>query len=245
MPRKHFSTADMERKSERISDKLIILSCEGVITEEEYFEILSSKIFFSIGTKIHILSVRGEYLSKEDRTKEEKDFQNRSSPKDVLNRMDDYLDDEIERRSQDECWLVMDIDDHTSPQKIGEWDSVMNSCKEKGYKVAVSNPFFEFWLYLHHFDVCVEDHLHCVSEERPYQPDPYFRHIMEENDVGLKQNHKKPLPCHYNYEKVQQAVQRAKELDDGKEAYPKNTLGSTVYKIIEQFVELKKRVEGI
>ena len=41
MPRKHFSTADMERKSERISDKLIILSCEGVITEEEYFEILS------------------------------------------------------------------------------------------------------------------------------------------------------------------------------------------------------------
>ena len=70
MPRKHFSTADMERKSERISDKLIILSCEGVITEEEYFEILSSKIFFSIGTKIHILSVRGEYLSKEDRTKD-------------------------------------------------------------------------------------------------------------------------------------------------------------------------------
>lgn len=66
---------------------------------------------------------------------------------------------------------------------------------------------------------------------------------MQEEGVGLRKNKKKPLPKDYNYEKVQDAVQRAKELDCDGEEYPKDHLGSTVYKIIEKLIEMKNQIE--
>ena len=66
---------------------------------------------------------------------------------------------------------------------------------------------------------------------------------MQEEGVGLRKNKKKPLSKDYNYEKVQDAVQRAKELDCDGEDYPKDHLGSTVYKIIEKLIEMKNQIE--
>ena len=243
MPRKEFTVADRTRSQNHLSDRLIILSCEGVITEEEYFNILSDYIFVDIQSKIKIRSVRKNYLKSDHKTKEERDYQNRSSPKHILDRMNTCLEQEIQRSEQDECWLVMDIDDHTSPQKIAEWEGVLSKCKEKGYQVAISNPFFEFWLYLHHLPVQDEDHQHCVSEEHPYCSDEHFTTKMQEHSVGLRGRKKKPLPKDYNYEKLQDAVKRAKELERSGEEYPKNHLGSTVYKIIEKLIEMKNQME--
>lgn len=61
MPRRNFSTADFSRTKKRTSDKLIFISCEGVETEEVYFDILAS-LFHNIRSKIKIVSVRGDYL---------------------------------------------------------------------------------------------------------------------------------------------------------------------------------------
>lgn len=243
MPRKEFTVADRTRSQNHFSDRLIILSCEGVTTEEKYFNILSDYIFVDIQSKIKIRSVRESYLKSNHKTKEEKDYQNQSSPKQILDRMNTCLKQEIQRRKQDECWLVMDIDDHTSPQKIAEWESVLSKCKENDYQVAISNPFFEFWLYLHHFQVQDEDHKYCVSEEHPYCPNKYFTTKLHEHGVGLREGKKKPLPKDYNYEKLQDAVQRAKELERSGEEYPKNHLGSTVYKIVEKLIEMKNQME--
>lgn len=41
MPRKQLSISDFTRPQKHLSDRLIILSCEGFVTEEKYFNILS------------------------------------------------------------------------------------------------------------------------------------------------------------------------------------------------------------
>ena len=81
MPRKQLSIFDFTRPQKHLSDRLIILSCEGFVTEEKYFNILSEDIFSGIQSKIRIFSVRKPYFESEHPTREEKAYQNRSSPK--------------------------------------------------------------------------------------------------------------------------------------------------------------------
>ena len=58
----------------------------------------------------------------------------------------------------DEFWIVMDIDQNLSENIKDSNDKsfkvyfieTLDTCDEKGYKYAISNPFFEMWLLLHH-----------------------------------------------------------------------------------------------
>lgn len=244
MPRRNFSTADFSRTKKRESDKLIFISCEGVETEEVYFDILAS-LFRNIRSKIKIVSVRGEYLLLDQKTQEEKQKQNMSSPKYVLQRMQTYLEKnkeyyQLREDSEDEYWLVMDIDDHTSAAKIDEWNRVLKQCDSMGYSYAISNPNFEFWLYLHHCVLKEEDHLHCVNETQPYRKDPYFLDGMKNIGIFLHgKSHKKPSESDYTLEKVTYAIKQAKSLEQTENPYPKCSLGSTVYRLIEKFGELE------
>ena len=52
MPRKHLSIFDFTRPQKHLSDRLIILSCEGFVTEEKYFNILSEDIFSGIQCRL-------------------------------------------------------------------------------------------------------------------------------------------------------------------------------------------------
>ena len=242
MPRRNFSTADFSRTKKRTSDKLIFISCEGVETEEVYFDILAS-LFHNIRSKIKIVSVRGDYLLLDQKTQEEKQKQNMSSPKYVFQRMQTYLAEnqeyyQLRENSEDEYWLVMDIDDHTSAAKIDEWNHVLKQCDSRGYSYAISNPNFEFWLYLHHCILTEEDHMHCVNEIHPYCKDPYFLDHMKKVGVFLHgKSHKKPLESDYTLEKVIHAMKQAKSLEQAEDSYPKCNLGSTVYQLIEKFWE--------
>ena len=60
---------------------------------------------------------------------------------------------------EDEFWIVTDVDKNWSEELIDsegrksyrdEWNEAIAACQEKGYSYAVSNPFFEIWLLLHH-----------------------------------------------------------------------------------------------
>lgn len=44
------------------SSKIIFFSCEGPITEEEYFQILSEKVFSDIFSQICLVSARKDFL---------------------------------------------------------------------------------------------------------------------------------------------------------------------------------------
>ncbi len=227
------------------SKKLIFISCEGVVTEEIYFKILKEKIFSNIGERINIISVREDFnnIPKDERTQQQIDEQNKSQPRDVMNRMDNFKEKDKNKydfQIEDEFWLIIDIDDHTSIDKITEFEYVINESKNKGYQLAISNPYFEFWLYLHHCDIKTEDEKYAVTDTQSYIKNIYFRKQMGDVKITMSGNGKKePKPEDYTCEKVALAVKRAEILHiDKNENYPKN-LGSHVYLLINKFIELE------
>lgn len=99
--------------------------------------------------------------------------------------------------------------------------------------VAVSNPCFEFWLLLH-----LKDPTHYSKKE--------LEEILENKKVTSKKrtvdkmiekerryyNKKNTMP-NYFLPNIENALQRAKDLDKSQKEYP-TQLGSHVYKLIER-----------
>ncbi len=223
------------------SSKIIFFSCEGPVTEEEYFQILSDKIFSDISSKICLVSARKDFLKipRPERTQEQWNEQNKSSPKFVLERLENFMTTnnhiyEFSKHSEDEFWIVIDVDDHTASSKINEFTTVLRECTKKNIQYAVTNPSFEFWLYLHHFEVSQEDKKHANKTG-----DNYFITQMSKSGIILGGNdHKLPKSNDYNIENVSLAVERARSLHtNSKERWPKE-LGSHVYKLVSRFFDL-------
>lgn len=237
------------RPKKEESSKLIFISCEGPITEEIYFMDIVSEIFADIKDKIKIASVREDFFSipPENRTQSDINQQNKSSPKQVLQRMNDYLKDkkywDSENNPDDEFWLVMDVDDHTSESKIDEWRYVLNQAKTKNYKCAISNPFFELWLLLHHNNVTEEDKKYAVTNEHKYESTKHFSDRLKNDCFVPLKNNKEPQKEHYTKGKIIDAINRAKSLNfNCNEGWPDN-LGTTVYILLEKIIELDKQTK--
>lgn len=243
--RRNFSVADIQYREKRPkSNKILFISCEGLITEEVYFEILSENIFLEIKNNIRMISVREEYnkIEKNLRTQEDIDNQNKSTPRQVMNRMDYYLTKhkdvfKPEENSDDEYWLVIDVDDHTDANHIEEWTNILNECDEKNYQYAISNPFFELWLYLHHMDISNEAYKYAVTKEHTYEKTNYYVTQMKTNGIKMTgKGSKKPRKEDFNIEKIKNAIAKAKQLDQ-KERWP-HSLGSTVYILVEKMMKM-------
>ena len=233
----------IHRPSKQENPKLFILSCEGPVTEEIYFKDIISNLFKNISSKIQIISARDVFYSTNptERTQADFDEQNRSSPRQVLDRLNNYINNNTiidkDNNPDDEYWLVLDIDDHTNDQKKQEWDAVLNEAKENGYDYAISNPFFELWLLLHHDMVNDDDYKYAVTETHKYEKTNHFRNRLKK--ASLK-NQKEPELNHYSKECIKSAVSRAKSLHDIELSWPQN-LGSTVYILVEKIVELDEQ----
>ena len=117
-----------KRKCEtRKPRRRIILSCEGNITEIQYFR--------------HFENMRKDICIKFVNNR-----RHRSAPNFVLDDLKKYLDAEPLMRD-DEAWVVIDYDDR-SHETI---QSVIDGLHKigKNAHLALSNPNFEFWLLLH------------------------------------------------------------------------------------------------
>ena len=114
----------------------------------------------------------------------------------------------------------------------------LNECEEKLYGYAVSNPFFEFWLCLHHLDANEEDFKHAVTNINSYKPTSHYRERLRIDAKAPLLDKKKPREVHYDEQKIRQAIKRAKELHVNKEEKWPYNLGSTVYILLEKIVEM-------
>ena len=142
---------------------------------------------------------------------------------------------EFSKYPEDEFWIVSDVDDNLDNHKT-EFEKAIQECEKKGYKYAISNPFFEIWLLLHHDEVSEEDRKYAVTKTHPYEATDHFRIRLTEKGAPLKdQKHLKFE--HYSDEKIRLAVQRAKELVKGKEEKIPSDYGTYVYQIIEEILE--------
>lgn len=104
---------------------LFLLSVEGAVTEQQYFN------FFKNDDSI----IQIECINKK----------NRSSPIEVLKAIKRTLS-KVDLKKDDEAWLIIDKDQWPDEhiKELFEWS------KEKhNYYFALSNPCFEYWLLLH------------------------------------------------------------------------------------------------
>ncbi len=233
------------RTEKRESMKLIFISCEGPVTEEVYFFDIVTNIFEPIKDKIKPVSAREDFFATNPtlRTQSDLDEQNKSSPRQVMERMDAFLSKgyyDIKSNKDDEFWLVLDIDDHTSTDKAIEWNKVLTEAQAKGYQFAVSNPFFEAWLLMHHDDVSEDDKGYGVTELNTYSAEfqNHFTNRLAGSGAPLiGKNNKVPLAKHYNKDKIQQAIERAQKLLVGGQDWPRQ-FGTTVYIILEKLTEM-------
>jgi hypothetical protein len=110
--------------------RLIIIATEGRKTEKQYFE---SELFGNVRVHVKVLE----------------SIDNKSAPNHVLRRLKDFAT-QYELQSEDQLWLMVDRDNW--PDKLlSDICSQAIRGKHKAL-LAISNPCFELWLYLHHAD---------------------------------------------------------------------------------------------
>ena len=74
------------RPKRRTSDKLIFISCEGSVTEWEYFEKIVNLAFENVSSKVRVINILEDVLKKksEQRTSEENRLVTSASPNNLL-----------------------------------------------------------------------------------------------------------------------------------------------------------------
>jgi len=180
---------------------MIIIATEGEKTEQNYFKIIKNKYRNS--------RVCVKVIPSED---------GKSSPEHIIDNLNRFRDGNEFDSESDEFWLMIDKD----KWHIDNLTRVTQAAVQKGYKLAVSNPCFECWLYLH-FESIDRDRISGREMEK-----------MLKKAAG---GYKKPnVESHKYEEKIIDAIIRAKAIDiDPTERWPKR-VGTHVYKVVEKCV---------
>lgn len=173
--------------------KLIVVAVEGEKTEKQYLE-----MFRNTRVQVRVLPTT----------------EGRSAPEQVFDRLLDFKK-EFQLGEDDESWLMIDVD---------RWgDGLARVCQDaygRGVSLAVSNPCFEVWLYLHFGDV-PDDRLTCRQ----------FEDLIRHELGGYKKNQ---IDRDTFLPNVPAAIERARALDaNPTERWP-STTGTRVYKLVEK-----------
>lgn len=254
IPRMSASPVTQFRPRLRTSNKIIFISCEGSVTEEEYFSIVSD-LYPNIKSKIQFVSVKEDIISipVEQRTQEQNDELNKSAPQHLVQKIDDFKNNpdkiriyEFDKHPDDEFWIVADVDNHTETGgNLKNWNKALSDCKNKNYGYAISNPFFELWLLLHHDEAKIQsgdndndsDSQWAVTSSHSYEPTDHFLKRLSTLGANLKDK-KHVNAAHYNKEKINNAIKRAKALDTIPPCDYPTDLGTTVYRLLESIAEI-------
>lgn len=174
--------------------RLFIIATEGRKTEKQYFSMFGNR------------RCQVKVITNED---------NKSAPAHILKQLKDFKK-EYQLKEDDELWLMIDVD------RWGDKNlaSVVSQAGQIKFQLAVSNPCFEVWLYLHHGDL---DHQPLTAKEMKQK----LKELLGEyNSSNLD-------PTKFA-EHIENAIARAKSLDaNPEERWPSQT-GTHVYKVVEK-----------
>lgn len=235
------------------TDKIIFLSCEGSVTEEEYFRYIS-EMFDELKSRIQFISVLENEIHTvpKYRTVEQNKKLSQSKPKQLYEKIEQFKVEkdsiyQFDAHKDDEFWIVMDIDQNLSEDIKDSLDKsykdhfidTLDKCDEKGYKYAISNPFFEMWLLLHHSAPTEEDRKYAVTSEHAYEKTGHYRKRLRELGAPMRGNANKDIKKEdYTKEKVIVAVKRAELLHVDKTCRYPEYFATTVYQLINKILEL-------
>lgn len=238
-----FSTQNPYRPVRPATSKIIFLSFEGSVTEEEYFDRIS-ELFSEVKTKIQFISVAEDavHTIPKYRTREQNEMLTKVRPKQLVERIERFKIEkneiyEFEEYPEDEFWIVTDVDGNWEELWIDEWNEAISLCEEKQYGYAVSNPFFEIWLLLHHDIPTDSDKSFAVTDTHFYEKTEHFRERLRRLGVPLKDK-KHIQDSDYDVIKVMTAIERARELHQDKTDLCPKYFATTVYLLLDKIIEM-------
>lgn len=184
----------LNRKIRHYRDtKLIIIATEGKHTEKQYFEIFRNP-------RIQVVIIEN--------------IDNKSAPRHVLNRLDEFSS-EYDLNPDDELWLMFDVD-RWNKKMLAE---ITRLALQKNYKLAVSNPCFEVWLFMH-FGF-------------PPATISTCQQVIDLIKEKLGSYNKSHLETSTYKDKVDEAITRAESIDQNQDdRWPQN-IGTHVYKVVK------------
>lgn len=186
--------------------RLVIIFSEGEKTEKQYFE---SDLFRSHRVQVKVIETDNGL----------------SAPKHVFDRMKTYLSN-VDLEPNDEYWLVTDVD-RWPEEQLSEVFSHAIRGKNRA-QLAISNPSFELWLYLHLGDWT-------GGSVNSAQIETALR-------VSLDGYNKSHLQIDTFRPGVRSAVERAKILASGAEQrWPANP-GTHVYRVVESALAISSTI---
>lgn len=180
---------------------LILVLTEGRVTEPEYINALKA---FVHNPRVRVIEEAGASTNAvQHATKLKQAAEHRAQ------------DERDQNLAYDEVWCVFDVDDHTDVAI----DKARRMASQSGIELAISNPCFELWLWLHFADQPgMQDSRQLQARLRKYLP-KYDKHL----------NFKELQPGRDN------AIQRAKRLDNDAEAAgePGRNPTTGVWRVVE------------
>ncbi len=200
--KKHNRTKLLDRQYNKRDARLFVIATEGRKTEKQYFA-----IFHDSRIKIEILPTGDD---------------NKSAPLYVLERLDGFVQ-KYDLTKDDTLWLMFDVD------SWGEKNisAICRQAKQKDYQLAISNPCFEVWLYLHFDDLHPDDNKSQDFEARL------------RNKVGSY--NKSNLDTNVFKDYIEEAVQRAKNLHPSHQQHWPPKPGTHVYRVVEMLLKAIKQ----
>ncbi|MCK5689669.1 RloB domain-containing protein [Myxococcota bacterium] len=173
--------------------RLFVIATEGRKTEKQYFSKFGNRHY-----QVRVIP------NKDDK----------SAPAHVLQRLRDFKK-EFQLKGYDELWLVIDVD-RWGDKNLAD---VATQAVRNSFELAVSNPCFETWLYLHSGELEQE---HITSGE------------MKDKLAKLLGGYSSSKLDLAKFDNVDKAIDRAKALDNTpNERWPTRT-GTHVYKLVEK-----------
>ncbi len=198
--------------------RLIVVSLEGEKREYDYFSHLIS-LFHVSSVKVHLLPTSGGL----------------SQPEHIVERLE-LQRTELDIQPEDEYWLVFDVDDRSHERML----SLLEEMTKKRIRSAISNPCFEFWLFLHKLEVSdIGADIHALdADKRPKQ----MKDILNSRLSGYQYSR---LPAGELLIEIRDAVARAKKLRAGTgRSYPAMP-GTDVHLVVSSILRHVSRIQSI
>ncbi|MEA2103698.1 MAG: RloB family protein [Candidatus Cloacimonadota bacterium] len=149
----------------------------------------------------------------------------RSAPKDVLDRLNNYLGkNKINPSKFNFCSLVIDYDNWGN-KKLKQ---INKSIKQKNYHLYVSNPCLELWFILHKKDaICA----YATPDNKRINTPDKCKKLCNSLFHGS---------YHKLYSLTEIAIKNAKKLDNNSEEDWPNDIGTHLYKLFEKLIANSK-----
>ncbi|MEM9920956.1 MAG: RloB family protein [Bacteroidota bacterium] len=197
MPRK--TNRSYKKGAPHRDARLIIIATEGAKREKEYFEFL---VHGNQRVKVRVLAPTDEDEGK-------------SAPRWVMNRAAKYVD-KFGLSEEDQLWLVIDLDKWA----LDQVHEIAQECVErKGWNIAISNPCFEVWLFLHYATINKTESQTCSQLK-----------------TGLGNIIKGGYNLGAIAHRINLAIDRARASDSNKAHFLPNPMETKAYLLVEQLV---------